>query len=212
MAQGDLFLSTYRYNVRNSPVTITLGFEHTGGVGDIEFELCSIISTTVAAEMSRLQTWCSTDCTFEGCKTRKISGVPQPPGVAKTFAVRGDVAFASVPQSKSLMVVHRQNTQGVRSNGKSFIGGIPESIVVGNEVQNQATLNGIKDIFDDLRLFSGNVTGGSADFRHVVLSKNPTAPGGFVGLPVIANRINSTLYNSRRRQTREFGYAANAQA
>lgn len=210
MAQGDLFQTTYRYNVGAQPVTITLGFEHTGGVGDIEFELCSIISTTVASEMTSLANYLSSQCTFESAKTRKLTGDAQPPGIAHSTASAGLINFASIPQSKALMVTHRQTTQGVRSNGKSYISGIPESIVQGNVVTQQGTIDGILDIFNDLRVFSGNITGGSADFRMVVLSRPALPPGSVVGLPVVENRLNSTLFNARRRQTREYGYAADA--
>lgn len=210
MAQGDLFLCTYRYNVGAQPVTITLGFEHTGGVGDIEFELCSIVSLKVAGEMTSLANYLSVQCTFESAKTRKLTGLAQPPGISHSAATAGQVNFASIPQSKSLMVVHRQTSAGVRSNGKSYIAGIPENITNGNTINSAPTLTGIRDIFDDLLTWSGNVPGGSADFRMVVLSKTQGAQGQVVGLPVVENRVNSTLYNSRRRQTREFGYAADA--
>lgn len=210
MAQGDLFQTTYRYNVGAQPVTITLGFEHTGGVGDLEFELTSMISLQVASEMTSLATYLSSQCTFESAKTRKITGDPQPPGIAHSAATAGQVAFAAIPQAKSLMVVHRQTTAGVRSNGKSYIAGIPENVVNGNVINAAGTITGIVDIFDDLLLFSGNLPGGSADFRMVILSRPQGPQGPVVGLPVVENRLNSTLYNSRRRQTREFGYAADA--
>lgn len=210
MAQGDLFQATYRYNCGNQPITITLGFEHTGGTAGVEFELATMISVNVAGEMTRLKNWLSQQCTFESCRTRKLTGDKQPPGQVWSTDQIGLQSTAAIPQSKALMVTHRQTSAGVRSNGKSYISGLPETVVQGNVCNDQATIDGIVDIFDDLLLFSQTIPAGSADFRMVVLSY-PNGKGfPPIGLPVVANRINGTLYNARRRQTREFGFVGDA--
>lgn len=207
MALGDLFRCTYRYNCSEQPITITLGYEHIASDGADEYNLTGLISGKVAAEMSSLREYLSQQCSFEGARTIKLTGAPQPPGTAATTDLRGIEQTAAVPHSKALMVVHRQITRGVRSNGKSYISGLPEVNVNGNVCTDNASIVGIKDIFDDLLQFTEGVTNETATFRMVVLSRPDGPQGPFVGLPVIENRLNTTMYNQRRRQTREFGYS-----
>lgn len=208
MALGDLFRVSFRYNVCEQPVTITLGFEHIQAGGAEEFNLCSLLAANVAAEMSSLRASLSEQCSFEGAVARKLTGAAQPPGRNSLIGISGQLNTSSIPASKCLMVVHRQQTRGVRSNGKSYVSGLAEADVNGNVVNDNAIIVAIQDIFDDLLQFEVGVTGATATFRMVVLSRENGASGAWQGWPVTSNRISNRLLNQRRRQTREFGFSA----
>lgn len=207
MAVGDLFRCTYRYNVSQQPVTITLGYEHTGSTGSVEEELSSILALGVATEFNALRDLVSQQCTLESALARKLTGDPGAPGRAHATLNRGQLTGQAIPATKSLMVVHKQTVADVRRNGKSYVTGFQESDIEGNIVSDENVVEGVKDIFDNLLTINQSIPDGSATFRQVVLSTPPGQPNQIQGLPVVSNSLRDILFNSARRRTREFGYA-----
>jgi len=209
MANGDLYRCTYQYNVARQPVTITLGFEETATTGDVADEVCSMISLHVSGIIATQAGLFAADVTLEGAKTRKITGMPQAPGEAFALTTAGEFAGQSVPATKSLMVMHKQVAGDVRRNGKSYITGMAESLTVGNEMANAVLPDALVAMFEDLQDVNQAIPAGTLTARMVVLSHPPAQPNTWIGLPVTGHTCRNILYNSRRRQTRELGYALN---
>jgi len=205
MAQGDLYEAQVRMNVANNPSSFCLGYRETTSTPPANADSTAALSIAVNQDILGLRGWLSEQATLEGTWVRALSGDPQPPSKTLLAQANGTVTGDALPLTKAVLINHRQQEASIRSNGKTYLPGFPEAGVDGNSMPNDLPAGVIKDVFDSLLTISTNIQGDIYSFEMVVLKK---APGG--GPPqaaylVTSNSVPLTIYNQRRRRTREFG-------
>jgi len=155
--------------------------------------------------MPQFETWLSEKAVIESIFVSKLTTPAEPPSLNVLVGVEGNVTGDALPLTKAVLINHKQQTADIRSNGKSYLPGFPESAVDGNSMPNSVAADAIRTIFDNLRTLSITVTGDVYEYEHVVIKRAPGGGPPAAVYPVTSNSVPLTIYNQRRRQTTAFG-------
>lgn len=207
MANGDLFKCTFELNVANHPASFEVGFEQTGETGTVADELTALCALAASGDFAGSTAIYADVTTLEAVKCRKLTGAANPTAQVKLENVKGATSGDAIPLIKACLCTHKQQTADVRSNGKSYVPGLPEQFVEVDTVQFPPILAAVQSFFDALLQTNAAIPAGTADFRMVVISYPNGRQQPPVGLPVTSNSVSEILFNSQRRRTTEYGYS-----
>lgn len=205
MANGDLFFAQVRMNVANSPCSMTFGYRETTTVAPADEDSTGALGIALGQQVTSMQTLLSDQTTIESVFTRLIGGNPQPPALQVLVDVIGDVASQALPLTKAVLCNHKQQEANVRSNGKSYLPGFPESGTNGNALLNPGTAALVKAEFDKYLNLNVNVSGDDYSFEQVIIKRAQGGGPPAAAYLVTSNQVPTTLYNQVRRRTREWG-------
>lgn len=205
MANGDLFFAQVRMNVANSPCSMTFGYRETTAVAPTDEDSTGALAIALSQQVVAMQNLLSDQTTIEAVFCRLIGGTPQPPSNNLLVDVEGQVGSQALPLTKAVLCNHKQQEANVRSNGKTYLPGFPESGTNGNFLLNPGTATLIKTEFDKYLSLSVNISGDDYTFEQVIIKRNPAGGAPLAAYLVTSNQVPTTLYNQVRRRTREWG-------
>ncbi len=205
MANGDIFQAQVRMNVANQPASFTLGYRETTTTPPANEDSTGALSIAVGQIMPQFQNWLSEKAFIEAIKTRKLTTPAEPPSLNILESLNGSVTGDALPLTKAVLINHKQQTANIRSNGKSYLPGFPESAVDGNTMPNSVGADAIRGIFDNLLSLSVVVTGDTYTYEMVVVKRAPGGGPPAAAYTVTSNSVPLIIYNQRRRQTSAFG-------
>ncbi len=186
MANGDIFEAQVRMNVANQPASFILGYRETTATPPTNEDSTGALAIAVAQIVPQFQNWLSEKAYIEAIKTRKLTTPAEPPSLTVLTDVNGNVTGDALPLTKAVLCTHKQQQANIRSNGKSYLPGFPESAVDGNQMPSTVGADAIKGVFDNLLSLSVVVTGDTYTYEMVVVKRNP---GG--GAPAAAYTVTS---------------------
>lgn len=205
MAAGDLYFAQVRMNVANSPASMTFGYRETTSVTPTDPDETAALTLALSTQVVALQNLLSDQTTIESVFARKLSGDPKPPSLNILVDVEGQAGSQALPLTKAVLVNHKQQEANVRSNGKTYLPGFPESGTNGNQLLNPATAALVKAEFDKYLNISFNVGGDLYEFEQVIIKRAAGGGPPAAAYLVTSNQVPTTLYNQVRRRTREWG-------
>jgi len=205
MALNDIYQVSIRMGVANQKASMTLGYRETTSTPVNNEDSTGALSVAVGQIMPQFETWLSEKTTIESVFSRKLTLPAEPRSRNVLVGVTGNVTGDALPLTKAVLINHKQQTADIRSNGKSYLPGFPESAVDGNSMPNGVAADAIKQIFDNLLSLSVTVTGDTYTYEMVVIKRTPGGGPPAAVYPVTSNSVPLLLYNQRRRQTTAFG-------
>ncbi len=208
MALNDLLFAQVRMNVANQPCSMTFGYRETTAVAPTDEDSPGALAIALGQQVVAMQTLLSDQTTIESVFTRLIEGNPQPSSLNLLLNVTGDVASQALPLTKAVLCNHKQQEANVRSNGKTYLPGFPESGTNGNALLNPGTAALIKAEFDKYLNLTVNISGDDYSFEQVIIKRASGNQPPAAAYLVTSNQVPTTLYNQVRRRTREWGATA----
>lgn len=192
-------------NVANNPASFILGYRETTTTPPTDEDSTGALSIAVGQILPQFQNWLSERATLEAVFVRKLTSPAEPPSLNLLVDVNGSVTGDALPLTKAVLINHKQTETNIRSNGKSYLPGFPESAVDGNQMPNSIGADAIKGIFDNLLSLSVTIQGDTYTYEMVVIKRAPGGGAPAAAYLVVSNSVPLTIYNQARRRTREYG-------